>query len=261
MKTRHLSFLIFIALPSLVLPIGDRTDSEAAQDCQTIDRAKELIGQSDSKALQKSVESALPALKEGLERISQLLITKGIPQGDVEMFKKHVRELGFEPDKEIDMQKAEEFLKRAFPIFEVSLNDLRDFAPGKEANKLLSDTCQLLIPIEVDKEVRTSVTIRFIPGTQGEGDKKENGVGWRLTRWGLPKLIGQLTEKLPPKTRGILVSIPALNRNFLGYKDETDIKLVPLVPDRLFEKGTPLSAKEVFLRLVPEAESVDDGPR
>ena len=70
-----------------------------------------------------------------------------------------------------------------------------------------------------------------------------------------------MKQKFPPNSLAILVSIPSLNRNFLGYEDATDIKLVPLRSDRLFKKGEALSANEVFLRLVPEAMSVDDRPR
>lgn len=285
MRTHHRAFLmllILIVLPSLAFPIGNRANGETAQDCRTFDGAKELIRHLDSKSLQKNTESPLFAIEEGLGRISQLLATQGIPQGDVEIIKKHALELGFKPGYKVpNIEKIKEFVEKVFPIFEVTLNDLRNYAPGKDVSDLLSDTCQLLIPIEVeshkevssDNEVKasTSITIRFIPDAQGkEGQKevqKENAVGWRLTRWGLPKLVRQLTDQRQQKqkTPGVkdfrLVSVPSLNRHYLGYKENNVVKLVPLFKNDHFIVGEPYLAQEVVGSLSKEANTMGNSPR
>ncbi|MBK9306578.1 MAG: hypothetical protein IPM58_05690 [Nitrospira sp.] len=116
--------------------------------------------------------------------------------------------------------------------------------------------------------MRSSITVRpaitQVEGTEHFGQKQS----WRPTRWGLPKLITRLTAKQkqlnndPTRLKGFrLVSVPALNRHFLGYEDGADIKLAPLFSDHLFKEGELLLAKEAFLRLVHEAKIVDDRPR
>jgi hypothetical protein len=255
-----MTFLIPPSLPSPAFSMGDRTNGEGAHNCQAVH--EQLIGN-----LANMEGAQRVSLEKGLQIISQLLIK--IPkEGNREMFEKHAQQLGFKLDDQIDISRAAEFLRNAFPIFEVSLKNLRDFAAGKDVNSLLFDTCQRLIPIQVDKEVKSSVTIRLVPGTQGEVGQKEKEAGWRPTRWGLPRLTDQLTrtqKRLQAKNPGLqgfrLVSIPSLNRNFLGYEEDTDLKFVPLVPDRLFKNEEPLSANEVFLSLSQEAQKVDDLPR
>lgn len=269
MKTRYWLFLLLlipVSGPSLAFSMEDRTTSEGAPNCQAL--YKQLVDQLGSSPQRNNMESVqVTSLKNGLEIIAQLLDTKGIPKENMEEIEKHAEQLGFKPNDRINIDRAEEFIKNAFPIFEVNLKDIRDLASGKkDANSLLFDSCQRLIPIQVGEEVKSSVTIRLIPGTQGESGQKE--VSWRPTRWGLYKLTRQLTEAqkhLKEKTPGLqdfrLVSIPSLNRNFLGYKDDTEIKLVPLFPDRLFKADAPLSADEVFLGLAQEAKSTGARPR
>ncbi|HMS82250.1 MAG TPA: hypothetical protein PKD12_01195 [Nitrospira sp.] len=151
---------------------------------------------------------------------------------------------------------------RALPflLFHVGLKDLQDFSPSKEISDLLTFTNQVLLPVEVDGKITSSVTFRFL-GNQVKTGQRDKETGWRVTRWGRPKLIRQLTERLPPGTLGILVSIPALNRTFGGYVEGADLKLVPLVSPHPANDKTPVSAKEVLLGLVHEAKSVDGSPR
>ncbi len=150
-----------------------------------------------------------------------------------------------------------------FLIFHVGLNDLRNFDPSKEASDLLIFTNQLLFPVEIKNKVASSVTVRLFE-THNKSNQKDQATGWQISRWGLPKLIGhldRLMKKLPPETLGILVSIPSLNYNFLGYVEDADLKLVRLAPDQSSKEIAPLPAKKVFLDLVQEAKSVDGSPR
>jgi hypothetical protein len=147
-----------------------------------------------------------------------------------------------------------------FLLFHVGLKELQNFDPGKETSDLLIFTNQLLFPVEIKGKVTSSVTVRFL-GKQDKADRSDKETGWRITRWGRPKLIHQLTEILPPDTQGFLVSIPSLNRKFLAYVKDADLKLVPVAPRPPFKETAAVSAKKVFLDLVPEANTVDGSPR
>lgn len=210
------------------------------------------LGHKNQQYILQNREGIFDTAESGLKRTV-------IPLLESKTFGDHAKELGF--DTGIKDAKVR---KTPFPMFEVGLNDLRNFALGKEVNNLLSFTHQLLFPVEVDNQVKSSVTIRFVHDTPGETEQKEKETGWRLTRWGLPNLIRQLTkehDRLKTQKPGFLVSIPALNRTFLGYEDNTVIKLIPLTNDYLFKAGKSYLAQDVFEWLSAEAESVDDSPR
>lgn len=252
MKMRHLPFLMLLLvlpLPNLAFPIEDSYLDKTTQKALQNDHSLNQVA---------SVNAAV----RGLQIVVKRLEPKGIIDLDKEIVQ-HAQELGFTTGTE-----GARLRQDAFPIYEVGLKDLRDFTPEKGANNLLTDTHQLLFPVEVKSEVKSSVTVRSTTNqTQGIG-QTDRTKEWRPTRWGLPKLIVHLTteqkrlnERLPGLKGFRLVSIPSLNRNFLGYEDNADLKLVPLVSDHLFTAGKPLSTREVFLSLIPEAKSVDGSPR
>ncbi len=245
----------FLSLTTTISILVLSSSSAIAEQIDSLATIKKPNSQLDfSKLLNdffKGDESATRlALKEGLRIVSSQL-------GDKDKLSR-AQELGFGTDPT-----SAEIPSKALPffIYHVGLKDLRNFDSGKETSDLLMFTNQLLFPVHTkDKDNASSVTVRLL-GEHEEMNQKDQETGWRITRWGRPKLINQLTEILPRNTQGILVTIPSLNRKFLGYVADTDLKLVPLVSDYLFTKGIPLPAKEVFLKLVLEAKSVDDRPR
>jgi len=273
MKTRRSLFQLFLILmtfPSLIIWIGERTLSEAAQsenngeDSARYNQALQIaegvltqlgdiFAQLDKEPMQNR-EDAQQAVASGF-----IIILPELLKGD----EKHAQELGFHTGKDTPIEKiiqGAELLDYAFPVFEIHLNDLRTFSPGtgKDVKQLLFYANQLLWPISVDEKVQSSLTIRFTPNEQ-----KKAGRTWRPTRWGRPNLIRQLTtaREIANQKRGFLVSVPSLNRNFFGYNDNTIIKFVPLVTDRLFKKGESLSAEYAYELLSDEAKNVDDSPR
>ena len=260
MKTRCPSFLpclVSIAFISLALLIGDRTIGETGEITQQ-GKGEEPVHLLDLTSLQdlEDKEGAQHAAEEGVQILLQLLTDDP----------SRAEELGFTDTSFLKMKDGAEplTLARIFPIYTVSLNDLRAFVPNTNEENLLSDTQQLLISIEVNKQVMSSMTIRFVRDGQGGVEQKGKGASWHPTRWGLPNLIKELTakqQKLAPQKPGFVLSIPSLNRKFLGYKDDTVIKLVPLATDYLFTEGNPYPAKIIFERLSTEAKSVDDSPR
>ncbi|CUS37105.1 exported hypothetical protein [Candidatus Nitrospira nitrosa] len=253
MKTHHfLCFIVCISVmhPSQALPIVNKTPETAAQENPQHDQSVYPLAPEDAAA-------------NGLKSLLKRLEPKTIPDFDQER-EKHAQELGFTTGTA-----GAKLRQDAFPIYEVRLEDIQNFTPNKDAKKLLVRTPQLLFPIEVQNEVRSSITVRStINQPRGIEQTADQETRWRPTRWGLPKLIARLTterKRLDDKISRLkgfrLVSIPALNRNFLGYEDNADLKLVPLVSDHLFTAGKPLSTREVFLSLIPEAKSVDGSPR
>jgi hypothetical protein len=251
MKIHHLLFamlLIPLMLPSPAFPIQGTTH----------DKKTRKTNQNNPSLFQRSPQNAATrGVQIVVKRLEPII---GIGELNREKIR-HAQDLGFKNGTEDASLGKDEF-----PIYEVSLRDLRSFTADKEVNNLIVDTHQILFPIEVKGVVSSSVTVRSaIKQTDGM-EQVEQGELWRPTRWGLPKLIERLTsakkDRLNENGSELssfrLVSIPALNRNFLGYADATGIKLVPLVPDKSLK---PLQAKQALLDLVPEAKSVDGSPR
>lgn len=276
MKTGHPSFLFFMilmALPSQVLLIGDRTNGEAAQNGQTLPITETQVTPSGPEYDNPPDPSTvLPQLKKQMMRIARKLMTQ---EGGPE----HIQDLGFTFGSDTEISDIEKFLKfleaavaldeNPFPVYEVSLDKLRAFAPGENIENLLENTGQLLYPIKVDQEVKSSMTLRCVRDRQTGVGQKKNETCWRLTRVGLPNLIRQLSKvqhNLTTQKPGLqqdfrLVSIPALNRNFLYYKENAVIRLIPLAEDHHFTVGEPYLAQDVFKWLSKEAKNMDDSPR
>ena len=250
MKIHHLLsaiLLIPLMLPSPAFPIQDTTH----------DKKTQKTNKNDPPSFQQTPQNAAT---RGLQILEKRLAAIGIDELDREKLQ-HAQELGFK-----NGTAGASLGKDVFPIYEVGLRDLRSFTADKEVNNLIVDTHQILFPIEVEGVVSSSVTVRSAIKQADGIEQVDQAELWRPTRWGLSKLIERLTSAKKDrlnengsKLSGFrLVSIPALNRNFLGYEDATGIKLVPLVPDKSLK---PLPAKQALLDLVPEAKSVDGSPR
>ncbi len=273
MKARYLSFLILLGLTgfstlafSFENHVESKADSVPTQyEIQFLGMVEELVVRLGKKTHRynilpksQSVFTAATAADTGLEQLVKPLLNQDLTYSDMGVWS-HARELGFDTGT-----KYAAVRKTPFPMFEVSLNDLRNFAPGKEANRLLSYTHQLMFPVEVGAQVKSSVTVRFVPDAPGKAKQHQKKTGWRLTRWGLPSLIHRLTtehDRLKLQKPGFLVSIPSLNRYFLGYEEKTTVNLVPLFKRDHLTVGESYPAQDVFEWLSGEAKSVDGSPR
>lgn len=262
MKTRCLLFLlllILITLPSLIILVGTSAAAGETDQSQNINNiedlapykplvqmAEDILTQLHKKPLPNR-ENAPQAIARGFDVLQDLLNTD----------KKHVQELGLLIDKGTIKDFIKDVQLRAYPVFEIHLDDLRAFSPGSDVNQLLFYTDQLLLSIGTGKQAQTSLTIRFTHNEQ----QKPGTITWHPTRWGRPNLIHDLTKAQANRPLGFLVSIPSLNRNFLGYKENTVIKLVPLAEDHLLKAKESYLAEDVFTWLSAEAKSVDNSPR
>lgn len=259
-------FSIVVAFPGLIISIGERKVSEAAQP-EAPKQFTDFHRSAQEALTQLGLVSVLnkseveQAAESGLRTLQKLLTGK---DRQIQEF----NELGFGTDKAII-----EDIPNAFPIFEISLNDLRTFSPGTDAKQVLIYTKQLLLPLSVDKQVQSSITIRLTRNKPDEPGQNGEAFAWRPTRWGQPNLTRQLIKaqsllqaQTPNLKLGFLVSVPSLARNFLGYKDNTGIKFIPLftnqlIRDPLFKDGESLSAEDAIKRLSYEARNVDERPR
>jgi hypothetical protein len=267
MKTRCLLFLLFLILITLPGLISLVVTSEAAGET---DQSKNIKDPEQYNRLVEIAEDVLTRLHKGPlqnRKDAPQAVTKGliILHELLETDKNHAQELGFLIDKGTIEENLMGAQLRIYPVFEIHLDDLRAFSQGSDVNQLLFYTDQLLLSIGTRKQAQTSLTIRLTDNEQYGTEQKRGTITWRPTRWGRSNLIHQLTEaQNQPATQNkpaFLVSIPSFNKNFLGYKDKTVIKLVPLANDHLLKEGESYLAEDVFTWLSAEAKSVDDSPR
>nr|WP_281721999.1 hypothetical protein [Nitrosomonas nitrosa] len=267
MKPRYsflMALLIIMGFTNPAFPIEEATHGKAIQADQYLRTVQELIERLDPRSQPNTLRNTVDILKAantGLnETVLPLLEAKAEPPtGELT----HAKELGFNTGL-----KGATVRETPFPILEVELNDLRDFAPSKESTIPLVFTNQLLFPVEVNNQVKSSITLRYTPNIPGKTEQKENKVGWQLARWGQRNLIQLLTKEearlvsqKPTAQSRFLLKIPALNRVFLGYDDKGVIRLIPLVNDHIFTIGESYSAHDVFKWLSAEAKNMDDSPR
>lgn len=162
------------------------------------------------------------------------------------------RQMGF--DKPEDARVAR--LDRPLRQFLVPLDRLRNYAPGGDPAGLLTGGESLFYPVLVGSEVRSSIVLEGGPG------------GWRVSSFGGPRFAKFVAAARGTGAAGagageFVVRVPALNLFFLGHRSGSDLLLAPLVEDaRLpsLKSGAPVSAKQVFEKLVPLARAHNDLP-
>ncbi len=262
MKARYPSFLgvlIMLGFANFAFPNEEISQGKPIHPDQYLHALQELVDRLDSKPQQKTVWDATTIIntaKSALnETIQPLFKAKAEPRTRGLTY---AQELGFDTGI-----KGAAVRETPFAILEVGLNDLRNFAPSKDARIRLRFTNQLLFPVEVNGQVKSSLTIRAIPDLSDKTGQHQNEGGWQLTRWGQPKLIQRLVKEeahVASEAR-ILLKIPALNRIFLGSDDNGVLRLIPLVSDHIFTAGKSYSEHDIFKWLSAEAKNMDDSPR
>ena len=143
-------------------------------------------------------------------------------------------------------------------VFTVRLDALRDYRPQTDPNSLLVDAHQLIYPVVVGGQPRSSITLHELDGK------------WQVTTVGRPALTQALVqarqrhiERTKAKTGSLfVVNIPALNLHFIGQREGGALKLTPIVsdPELNTEEGRPVEAQALFSALVPRAREHATGP-
>jgi hypothetical protein len=111
-------------------------------------------------------------------------------------------------------------------VYTMPVNRLRNYLTGQDANLLLepdprqSAPPQVIIPIVVGTEVRSSTTLRFRPGSGTAPGE------WVTINWGQPKVIrrlmttyGIVSPALPAGAVPFAVEIPIFDLWLIGYHD------------------------------------------
>jgi hypothetical protein len=163
------------------------------------------------------------------------------------------KELGFESAEEV----AKATLGEPIPVLVVSLNQLRQYEPGSDPNKLLTDFNQIHYPVMVGDQVRSAILVDQVNGK------------WKAGTFGATnpaKLIaaGRKGTQTSNPSQDAVVEVPSLWLYFLGHRTEDNkLTLTPLTDNAFFglRAGGAMPAEEVFAALVPAAKSLNtDAP-
>lgn len=160
------------------------------------------------------------------------------------------RSMGFESLEEVQSASLGEPLL----VYMVRLDQLREYQPGGDPEKMLGEIGQQLYPVLVNGAPRSSVLVAK------QGDQ------WSPVSYGganLVKALGQRRSEHAASQKTAApayfeVHVAALNMYFLGFREEGKLMLIPLVddPQYKFAAGTPVPAADAFAALVPAAKAV-----
>ncbi|MBZ5616835.1 MAG: hypothetical protein LAO23_22765 [Acidobacteriia bacterium] len=160
------------------------------------------------------------------------------------------RSMGFESQDEVNSGSLGDPLH----VFLVRLDLLRQFQPGGDSEKLLSDIGEELYPVLVNGAPRSAVLV------------EKQGEQWSPVSYGGANLVKALAQRRAGNSAMAKAAAPtyfevhvaALNMYFLGYRQETKFMLIPVIddPKYKFAAGTPVPAAEAFAALVPAAKAV-----
>jgi hypothetical protein len=164
------------------------------------------------------------------------------------------KELGFDTVDEV----SSAVLGQPIPMFLVRLDQLREYQPGNDPNRLLNDGHQALYPITIRTQMRSSIIVG------------QTGAKWKAVSFGNAGLARQIVEvtKQNIATPGApssdtLVQVPAFGLYFLGRRSpDNKLTLIPLGSNPTFnlKAGASLPAEEVFAALLPHAKNYNGLP-
>jgi len=159
--------------------------------------------------------------------------------------------------KELGFESPEEVANATLGVLVVSLNQLRQYEPGSDPNRLLTDFNQIHYPVVVGDQVRSAILVDQVNGK------------WKAGTFGatnLAKLIATArkgTQTSNP-SQDVVVEVPSLGLYFLGHRTEDNkLTLTPLTDYAVFglRAGGAMPAEEVLAALVPAAKSLNtDAP-
>ena len=169
--------------------------------------------------------------------------------------KENYKRMGFEDPEEVRTAT----LGAPLQDFIVRLDELKKYAPGGRLDELLTATGQVVYPVLVKGQVRSSITI------------SKTGAGWQAVSFGGPNFIKLISGTLAENTKATkldssayqVIRVPSLNLFFLGFRLNNELMFVPVADDvRLkFRAGAGIKAENVFSAVLPEAKAHNGLPR
>ncbi len=156
------------------------------------------------------------------------------------------RLLGFESVDEVKTARAE----APIPVYMVRLDSLRAFTRGSDTAAILTPLEKAIVPVSVQGEVRSSVTVEL------------RGGKWTAEGFGAPKLARALSKARKdasasaPSDTYFAVHVAALSSYFLGHRTAGRLMLTTIVDDTYLKvpAGRTLPADDVFATLAAVAQ-------
>jgi hypothetical protein len=166
------------------------------------------------------------------------------------------RRLGFESPTEIQQATLGEPLRDLY----VPLDRLRAYTPGGDVKPLLVGGPRVVFPVLVANAVRSSFTVVELPG----GGLKAVSFGAQsfARSFSAARAAAAQAHGVAPESI-VVVRVPALNAQFLGFQSGVGYSFVIVADDPRFDlrAGTTVPAGAVLERMVPRARSLrDDAP-
>lgn len=141
-------------------------------------------------------------------------------------------------------------LGRGYEMFTVGLDQLREYQPGASAAPLIKPSPDTIIPVVVNGQVRSSMTI-----TRTER-------GFVATEIGGSEMMQAIARSAERTPSDFLLRVPALGMQFVGRRVEgrTLLRLATPDPRLRLQPGAEMPAEEVLAQLVPIARAYNGEP-
>lgn len=154
---------------------------------------------------------------------------------------RNYRQMGFQSPDEVERAT----LGRTLAERMVRLDRLREYAGGP-VEELLTDTGRVKYLVEVNGEVRSSLTV----GNRGDSWHAESFGGANYA-----ELVAAAALRMDDSADLFELRVPALNVTFLATRRDGGLVLVPIVDDAGygFTAGEPIPAEEALSALVEAA--------
>lgn len=163
--------------------------------------------------------------------------------------------MGFESRDEVSAASLGDPMR----VFMVRLDHLQNYQVGSDPAILLGAGDQIIYPIMVDGQVRSSIVVEKV------------NEQWSATSFGSPnfvKMIAKVRKANADSTQVqissyFIVEVAALNLYFLARKTDNELVFIPLLddPNYEFKAGSVMSAKRAFEVILPAANAHDGLPR
>lgn len=164
------------------------------------------------------------------------------------------KELGFESKDEV----ASAALGEPKRVYSVGLEQLRQYQPGGDASRTITDANRVMYPVSARDQVRAAISVELKDGK------------WRATDFGssgLAKQIAQASKSISassqrPEDAPIIVHVQPFNLYFLGQRSDNRLMLTPLgdYSSMNLKTGATTTADEVFAALQPLAREYNGLP-
>lgn len=167
----------------------------------------------------------------------------------------NVQAMGFRSEKEVEQARV----GVPIPLLLIQLDDLRAYQRGNNIHPIFKNYQQQLLPLSVDNEVRSSITL----------ERKNQ----RLTAisYGSPTLARALSkvrdetakQKNIPLQSFYAVHIAALRHYFIAYEDTAGkVMFVPILDDKELDlrAGRVIAAEDALVLLKTVAQHYNDLP-